>query len=249
MYALVTEKYAPHDADEIAAEIARLIPSECRGDFQYLGDGGRFEVNAELARPFKVRGDLHKIIITVRSSDNGSLGQRVFFKAFRQKCTNGIAVVQKSLILNTRHVGDRSTLQKQFQRGIAMAGEAIESFTELWGTAQTSKYLCAETGNPITGDEALKRLVMQKQVHVPHNRRKALLERCMGSFEKEPGDSIADVLNAVTRTAHESLDKMRSEWFGVDLEEQAGVLLSQGQRNLRPLTEKEQEILEGKSND
>jgi hypothetical protein len=243
-FAVVTEKYQPHDANEIAEEIARSIPAGARGTVQYAGDGGRFEINAALGRPFDADGDLHQIIITVRSSDNGTLGQSVYFKAHRLKCTNGIYVAKKSLICNARHRGARNTLQDQFTKGLAMATAAMNSFQSLWTNARSAKFLCAQTGDPINGPEALSRLAMHKKLAVPHIRPKALLECLMGAYDKEPGSSVADVINAATRTAHESVDHFRSQWFGNDLEEQAGVLLNSGNYTLSPLTEEQREKLE-----
>ncbi len=241
LFSLVSQRYAVHDADEIAAEIALRMPEGARGDIQYQGDGGRFEINAALGRPFDIDGDIHQIIISTRSADNGTLGQSVFFKAHRLKCTNGIYVAQKALISNTRHMGDRNTLREQFSKGLAMAADAMESFKTLWSNARAAKFLCARTGETLNGPEALARLAVHKLLAVPHIRPKSLLERLNGAWEKEPGDSVADVINAATRTAHESLDDFRSKWFGNDLEEQSGVLLTRSQSSLElaPLTDEQ----------
>ena len=244
LFALVSSRYAVYDADEVAAEIAKIAPKDSRGSIQYSGDGGRFEINAAIGRPTDIDGDIHQIIITARSADNASLGLSVFFKAYRLKCTNGIFVAQKSLVSSTRHTGDPESLRKQFSKGLLMAEQAAESFKQMWTNARAAKFLCAKTGEPLEGPEALARLAVHKHLAVPGIRSKALLECLMGAYDKEPGDSVADVINAATRTAHESVDHFRSKWFGPDLEEQSGVLLA-GNHSLSPLTEKERDRLEG----
>ena len=244
LFSLVTQRYQSHDADEIAAEIALAeLPEGCRGTIKYMGDGGRFEIDAALGRPFDIDGDFHQIIISVRSSDNGTLGQKVFFKAHRLKCTNGIFVAQRALINSVRHTGEKGALRQQFSHGLAQATQAMESFQTLWHNARVAKFLCAKTGETLDGPEALARLAVNKQLSVPRKRPRALLEMLLGAFEKEPGDSVADVINAATRTAHESVDAFTDRWFGNDLEDQAGVLLS-GTHLLTPIAAEVREKLE-----
>lgn len=244
MFSLVSQRYQAHDADEIAAEIAKAnLPEGCRGTIKYLGDGGRFEIDAALGRPVDIDGDFHQIIASVRSSDNGTLGQSVFFKAHRLKCTNGIFVAQSALISRVRHTGDLSTLRDQFSLALAKTADAMDAFKVLWHNARVAKFLCAKTGEALNGPEALARLAVHKQLAVPSIRAPKLLESLMGAYEKEPGDSIADVINAATRTAHESVDHFRSQWFGNDLEDQAGTLLA-GNHMLHPIAPEIREKME-----
>lgn len=224
-YGLVSDRYAAHDANEIAKEVAETLDSDCKGRVKYEGNGGRYEISAILPRPFDVEGDLHQVIVSVRSADNGTLSKQIHFKAYRLACTNGISIVDGNLIAKMRHIGDEQELREMFSQSLEMANEAMESFRHLWGYAKENQFFDRETGEKIDNVEAMKRLCAEKVLHVPHVRPPALFEKVYDSFTREPGESIADVVNAVTRTAWENANDWKSPWYEEDLEEQGGQLL------------------------
>ena len=225
-YALVTEKFQPHDADLVAHEVARAMPADCKGQIKYMGDGGRFEIEAVLARPFDVGGDIHRVIIGVRSSDDGTMSQQIWFKAWRLKCLNGMFIADKKLLRRVWHKGNAGKLQQQFADGLVMARNAIESFSAHWKRAQQERFVDAQTGANLTGPEALIRLIGHGDVAVPYIRPVDLMGRFQTAWETEPGDSIADVLNAITRAGHTTQWKAGS-WTTEMLEEIAGRILYQ----------------------
>lgn len=236
-FAMVSERYQPHDAHLVAREVARAMPSECKGEIKYKGDGGRYEIEAVLARPFKVDGDIHRVIVNVRSADNGTLSQIVSFKVWRLKCLNGMFVADKHLLRRVRHTGDAGKLRDQFAHGLAMAREAIESFQAHWSRANSDSFVDATSGANLNGPEALRRLVGRGDINVPNVGPADLMDRFRSSWEAEPGDSVADVLNAVTRAAH--VNTWTAAWTTEALEQVAGQLLYTHTRTLPALTPKQ----------
>lgn len=243
MFGLVTSKYRNNDADKLAATISKLIPNEYKGMVKYTGDGGRYEISAILGRPFEVNGDAHRVMVTVRSADNGTLSQSVFFKIWRLVCTNGLYVQDNTLMAKVNHKGDEQALQEQLEHGISLASKAIESFSHHWGNAAGTPFACRRTGQALAGLEALRRIAAHKLVHVPHVRPKRLMEQLTKAFQAEPGDTVADVINAITRTAHEQADSWKSPWYEEDVEEQAGQLLYARNYTLPFLTDEQRETL------
>ena len=237
-FAMVSERYQPHDADRVAREVARAMPVECKGEVKYKGDGGRYEIEAVLARPFEVKGDLHRVIIGVRSSDDGTMSQQIWFKAWRLKCLNGMFIADKQLLRSIRHTGEVRQLRDQFAQGLVMARQAIESFQAHWSKAQDERFVDSQSGANLTALETLRRLVGRGDINVPHVRPADLLETFQNAWEIEPGsDRVGDVLNAVTRAAHTTTWK--SAWTTESLEEMAGQLLYSRSRALPALTPKQ----------
>ncbi len=236
-FAMVSERYQAHDADAVAREVARAMPAECKGEIKYKGDGGRYEIEAVLARPFDVDGDIHRVIIGVRSADNGTGSQQIWFKAWRLKCLNGMFIADKHLLRRVRHTGEVRQLRDQFTQGLAMARAAIESFSAHWKRARSKRFVDAEFGGNLSGPEALRRLVGRGVVAVPHVRASTLLGRLNSAWGTEPGDSVSDVLNAITKAGH--VTPWESAWTTEALEEIAGQLLYATAHALPALTAKQ----------
>jgi hypothetical protein len=241
-FALVSERYQPHDADQVASELARAMSgNDLKGRVKYMGSGSRYEIEAVLARPFDVDGDIHRVIVGVRSSDDGTMSQQITFKAWRLKCLNGMFIADSHLLRRVWHKGNVNRLREQFADGLAMAREAIESFSNHWRRAQRDRFVDAATGTDLVGMEALRRLVGTGGIVVPNIKAADLLAKFSVAWEAEPGDSVSDVLNAVTRAAHTAT--WRNSWTTENLEAVAGTLLYGQSYALAPLTAKQSEAL------
>jgi hypothetical protein len=242
-FALVSERYQAHDADQVASELARAMAgNDLKGQVKYLGSGGRYEIEAALARPFDVPGDgLHRVVISARSSDDGTMSQQIVFKAWRLKCLNGMFIADRSLMKKIWHKGNADRLREQFADGLVLAREAIESFSVHWSRAQRARFVDATTGVDLTGPEALRRIVGTGEIAVPGVNESDLLGYFMTAWEIEPGDSLAAVVNSITRSAHEN--GWRNSWTCEALEEQAGRLVYGQAHALPPLTVKQAEAL------
>lgn len=240
-FAIVSPSYQAHDADQVAQEVARAMPAECRGNVKYCSDGGRFEIDCVLARPIDVDGDVHRVIAKISSADNGLMSQRISFVAWRLKCLNGLAIMDKATLTRVWHKGDPARLRDQFAAGLAMARVAMDAFTAHWTRARRVGFVDAHTGADLTGPEALRRLVGTGAIEIAGTKASDLLARLQTAWAVEPGDRVADVINAVTRTAHTT--PWRAAWTTEDLESLGGRLLFGGNHALPALSRKQSEAL------
>ncbi len=237
-FAAVSDRYQPFDGDAAADLIARTLPTECRGSIRYGNDGGRWQIEAHLARPFNAPGvarrdEIHSIAIRFRGADDGTGSVVADMKAIRWICSNGIKIADVALLERVRHVGARDRFVTGIEAAIGATERAARSFGEAWGAAHGRRFTCATTGEALTADAAIKRLVARGDLHVPHAR--DLEERILAAWEFERGDTAGDVLNAITRCAHNS--GWKSQWYQDDLEDQAGTLLYQPTRWALPEAE------------
>jgi hypothetical protein len=235
-FAVVSDRYQPFDGDEAAALIKRTLPAECRGSVRYQGDGGRWQVEAQLARPVNAPGvnredEIHSIGIRFRGADNGTGSVQWDAKAIRWLCANGIKIADTALLGRVRHVGSRERFTEGLIAATVAAERAAASFATRWGNANAQRFTCADSGEALTAEEAIRRLVSHGSLHVPHAR--DLEEQILKAWEAERGDSVASVINAATRTAHTG--EWRSPWYQDDLEDQAGELLYQPVYTLAPV--------------
>jgi len=239
-FATISGRYVEFDGDLIAELVARTLPSDCRGSVKYQGDGGRWQITAELARPFCAGTDraseIHRIALKFRGSDNGTRGVSTSLDAIRQICSNGIKISDRALLKRVRHVGDPLRIVEQITGALQLANEATESFGRRWGLALDNRFTCSETGVFLTANEAIERLVATT-INVPHIKPADLTERLLDAHKAEPDPSVAGVLNSITRAAHEGANDWKSVWHQEDLEEMAGDLLYQPVWTLDPLIE------------
>lgn len=241
--AIVSDRYTAIDADKMAEIIRDTVPANCRGKIRYQGDMGRYEIQAQLARPFDADGDAHAIQLCYRGADNGTASHEFRFKLIRLECLNGLYLTDSAQIAKVRHVGDPEKIAETFQYALDSATEAMHTFAKRWGIARAEQFVCAETGEELTGPAALQRLAGSQLIQIPHVRRNQTYNRLMTAWGKEPGDSVADVINAATRMAHEQNGHWKSPWYQEGLEEQAGQLLFSGATRLLPLNEEQIALL------
>lgn len=104
------------------------------------------------------------------------------------------------------HRGDAERILATVRDGVEDARGRIGAFLAAWGHARTVRV------NPMA---TFKQWVEEKAVHVPGVRDgRVVLDQLLAAWAKEPGETLADCVNAVARAAHEA-----PAW-GYDLQEQ-----------------------------
>ena len=139
--------------------------------------------------------------------------------------------------------GVRKTHQGSMQAAIAgitdaaqMASKVVPLFAEDWSVLRNTFIedidwtdnlgrLSLDTRNTLISDPSaqnvIRALVESKKIDAKIGR-DALVSALLSSFREEPGETVADVINAVTRTAHSKVPVM----VGEIIEKQAGKLIA-----------------------
>jgi len=106
---------------------------------------------------------------------------------------------------------------------VNQSGEAARFFLDSWGVLRDTPIAKVAIGGKKHADprEALKALVKGGELDADVAR-DTLVEALLRGFDAEPGDTLADAFNAVTRAAHEGLLDEAQRWR---VERAAGALL------------------------
>ncbi len=225
-FATVGRNYTAFDWDQLAQIIKTTqFPDDARANVMYDGSRASFEV--VLHNPYTIEevsvGRLFRVAIVISSADNGTEGYKIKYKAVRIACINCTLIADESLMFRTTHRGNK--VQEVVEKAIAASSHALDSFAHKWSKAYEAIYHDRYDGTTLGAEEVFKRLIASRKVSVPHLTRDELLTALMDAWNREPGDTVAHVNNAITNMAHNSANSWKSPWYQEDLEEEAGQLL------------------------
>lgn len=221
LFAVLSPKYATVDADRIARSVAATAPKGARVVVRY--DGHRIEIDVSLAAEHNVGdgslgvGRLHRVGFRITSADDGTEAIKVRVYAERIACINCTILADERLTLNRKHVGQADVVRMMVVDAMAQAATAINRFGQLWSEVNRTK---------VDAPELIKRVAYSGELEIPGVDSATLHGMLVGTFAKEPGNTLADVHNAVTRLAHEGA--WSSAWVTDGIEESAGRLLYAG---------------------
>ena len=218
VYAFVGKTYAAFDADRIATTL--LSPFEelqaeygeagaPRGAGLYRADDSSLRVDAIWHADTIVdagAGDVFKVGLRFRSSDSGGGSIKADLIAWRNRCLNFIIIGQGGVeILRRTHRGSIDDVSVDLTAATEKAREFVKGFAQDWGLLRSTKIdrikLWGEEYDSVP--EALKAMVdMGKIDGVTANA--VATESLLSAWTQEAGNSLADLINAVTRYAHTS---------------------------------------------
>jgi hypothetical protein len=222
-FSAMGSRYKAFDVDQLAGVLAAAQSvAGAKGEFLY--DGQRAQLKAIYHSDIKaegaVAGELFKACVVIDTSDDGSQGIRVRAAVVRNLCRNLIILDQSEQVEYTAHTRDdmRTVCTDMVKRAFGK----IDAFAKQWTEATRDKVLDQV---PDTYDvrHIFKQLWDQALIGVTGIDEDQQLDRFVSAWKKEPGYTRADVINAVTRAAHE--ESWSNPWDSTDLEEQAGQLL------------------------
>ena len=215
VFAAVSPSYAALDGPEVLATIqSALFDARC----EVVYDGKTTTATA-LWMPDRVvdlaAGDVFKTGVRITCEDTGRGRIRISAVAWRNLCLNLIVIAEgEAEVASFVHRGAPESLALKLPPLVEAARAKVADFLDDWGYARHLK---------LDVEQTLKTWVEEKDVSVPGVPAKSLLEALVESWHKEPGDTLADALCAVTRAAHETPAWDASAALG--LERQAGALL------------------------
>jgi hypothetical protein len=226
VYAMVGKTYSAFDADRIAEVLSdpfRDLEKEFgdenapRGMAMYRPDDSSMRVDAIWHADSIVNlaaGDVFKAGLRFRSSDSGGGSIKADLLVWRNLCKNLIIIDKKSVeVLRRTHRGSMDGIVVDLTAATERAKEFLSGFAKDWGylrAAPISKVeIYGETYSTVP--EALRALVDQGRID-GMTANAAAVEALLSGWSKEPGNTLADIINAVTRAAHETK-------FGLDKQE------------------------------
>lgn len=238
-FGAVTESYSIFDFDQIAAEIAKLMPEDAHATVRY--EGVRGEIDVSLAPTLEVEemgvGQVHRVHAIFRTADDGTQSIRALFAAERVRCINCTTLWDEDLMFSRMHVGEG--LAEMVKETIAKASVALEKFSVLWKAANVRSMVDKVTGDVLSVNDCFKRLIAHGYVKTGEVKQPELLAMLQRAYDAEPLGGAAGINAAITRLAHEPT--WQSPWTMQALEDQAGKLLFAEVYALPELTEEQED--------
>jgi hypothetical protein len=223
IYATLSDhRYHLYDFDKLAEGLLATVPTGARGEFIY--DGSRYQLKAHFHSDIQpesaVAGEIFHASVIIDSADDGSRAIRVQAAVMRNLCRNLI-------ILHTDKKEEQAThldvdLETRIPELIKRACERVKGFAERW-TEATRERIAEEAGGMYDVTPIFERLVDEGLIEMEGVADEEMIARLLCAWSQEPGGTRADVLNAITRAAHE--ETWGNPWAASELEEQAGKLL------------------------
>lgn len=214
-------------ADKVLRAVAAAVKGEeMRGSVTYDPATTRVRFEGAWMVPHEIDarvGDVLRAGFGGSTADAANGGFRVSLAVTRILCVNLTLADAYVAAYRRAHRGNLSTVTDEIAATIRAVPEGFAAFAADWKIARDTGVKGVTLFGKSYNDarEALTGLATSGQI-TPSIARDTLVEALLTAHDKEPGDSLMDVLNAVTRAAHEA---EWSEFHRQMLEQRAGELL------------------------
>ncbi len=229
-YAAVSPSYQPYDLDAAANDLSEVAPADARCRIRY--DGQRATADVILANPHYLDGgdaagvgEAHRVVLRMRTADDGSGGYHVSLLAERVRCINLTLLHAKRSLFHGTHRQDN--LRELAQDALGQVEPLMEAFAAQWREGWQQYYVDKYTKGSLSGEEAIRRIVGSGRYKVPGLGTEGTLDAALAALAEEPGDSKVHVHNALTAAAHKAPVTWATRWSDDAAEEQASALLYQ----------------------
>lgn len=234
-FAAVSPTYMPMDADRVLAAYVDTLDGlglpDPRGAIAYNGETTDVTIRATWHAPVNFRpsvGDVFESGISARTNDAGNGSHRAgntFTRIICINCTTGdfgqdtLRRVHKGSRVSDLTAQGLVKIQQDVADVVSRTGDAARFFLDAWGILrETPLTKVSKTGDP---KAFLRSLVSSGELDADVAR-DTMVEALLRGFDVEPGETLADIFNAVTRAAHDGLLDEAQRWR---VERAAGSLL------------------------
>lgn len=234
-FAAVSPTYMPMDADRVLNAYVETLDAlglpDPRGAIAYNGETTDVTIRATWHAPQSFRpsvGDVFESGISARTNDagNGShRGGNTFTRIICINCTTGdfgnesLRRVHKGSRVSDLTAQGLAKIQQDVGDLVNRTGDAARFFLDAWGILRETPLAKVSKANDPKA--FLKGLVTSGELD-PDVGRDVMVEALLRGFDVEPGETLADIFNAVTRAAHDGLLDEAQRWR---VERAAGALL------------------------
>lgn len=228
LFAAVSGKYTVADGHKLLKTISGGLPSETRGRVDYDQDTTRLSADLTLQNPYEIEDDiavgrLHRLGVRLTTRDDGGERIRIRLYAERIACINCTLIPVEIAGIDHVHKGNVRYIMQAVRNLTSNAGRIMGEFAEHWSAAHITRVF----DGAATSEQAQKvfvKLIDGGFVNANGIKKAELVERLVGAWSIEPGNTYQAINRAITRAAH------GYSWapeVDEQLEEQAGQLLYQ----------------------
>jgi hypothetical protein len=213
LYSVVSKSYSAFDINELARTLAdSFADAGYRAEVAYDPATTKLKFTAYYHADKVVdlaAGDVFKVGVQITAADNGTGGINVKAVAIRNRCLNLIILgTGEANLLSKRHRGEQSFTEVLIWDAINRATDIFAPFAEEWGIARRvdmgavvnslvkDEDLITEDQNKSIANWLAYESDVGKAVNV---KPEVFSDMLMATLAREPGDSIADWTNALTR--------------------------------------------------
>lgn len=227
-FAAVSPSYMPMDGNRVLAAYVEALDGlrlpDPRGVVVYDPATTDLSIRATWHAPQTLRpavGDVFETGLSARSNDAGSGSHRASNTFTRIVCIN-CTIAEFGDDLRRVHRGSKTQdltaqglerVKVDIAQVVGRTDEAARFFLDSWGTLRETPVSALRLGGKVhtSGLSAAKALVSSGEfdADVP---RETLTRAVESAYAVEPGDSVADVVNAFTRAAHEGFLDEIARW-------------------------------------
>jgi hypothetical protein len=179
-----------------------LDDSGLRGEVEYNPATGSVKFNAYDMPNHVVdlaAGDVFKAGISGSTNDMNGGSFEVWNSVLRNLCLNLIILQDgKGRLARFTHSASAAKVRRGLQSGLANGGQMVTEFQKLWGNLRSTKVeVHNDEGEQLSTHDVIRGLA--SEVKLAGVKRDAIVEAMLSGYAEEPGDTWADVVNAVTR--------------------------------------------------
>lgn len=226
-FAFLGKDYAVVDGDKLLETLYERVEGQgYRGTMLYDAESTRLKVDGFIHAPkeLDVRvGDIFQGGWQARGNDQGGGSIVVDFNALRVRCVNLTTISAYMNALRRVHRGKADEILSDFSGAVESIDEAFSIFAEDWGILRKTSVQKIKLYGATYDDvpSALDALVRQGKIAKSLGD-KVAVEAMLTGWRAEPGETLADLINAVSRAAWQSdFDQLDRE----QLEREAGDLI------------------------
>lgn len=220
IFGVVGTGYQEYDADMVANMIQLAVDDmPYKAEIQYNSDTTNFTMDLTMHAPAELTdfsaGDLYEVGFRFKANDRGGGSINGSAIAFWNECLNMIILhSKKAEIMRAIHKGNMHEKMEAIRKGMQDARPAMERFAYDWGilgdTASDSvintKDMDDYGADDLNASQVLiKKLVAEGKVATGIGRDAAVQMMFDSYADQGAGDSVQDVVNAITRMAHQHL--------------------------------------------
>ena len=220
IFGVVGTGYQEYDADKVANMIQLAVDDmPYKAEIQYNSETTNFTMALTMHAPADLTdfsaGDLYEVGFRFKANDRGGGSINGSAIAFWNECLNMIILhSKKNEIMRAIHKGNMQQKMEAIRKGMQDARPAMERFAQDWGilgqTASMDVISAKDTDDYATGSDnasqvLIKKLVAEGKVASGIGRDAAVQMMFDSYADQGGGDSVQDVINAITRMAHQHL--------------------------------------------